>query len=232
MISIRKGIDRGHANHGWLDARHTFSFANYYHPEHMGFRALRVMNEDRINAGAGFPTHPHEDMEIITYVLDGALAHKDSTGGGGVIGSGEIQYMAAGTGVRHSEFNASKDDPVHLYQIWLLPNAKGHKPRYEQRDFTDARQGKLALIASPDGRDGSISINQDVALYAALLDDGEEIEHRFADGRYGWLQVARGGVEIGDVMLQAGDGVKIAEEESIALKALAPDTDILLFDLN
>ena len=232
MMTIRKSIDRGHANHGWLDARHTFSFANYHDPAHMGFRALRVMNEDRINAGAGFPTHPHADMEIITYVLDGALAHKDSTGGGGVIGSGEVQYMAAGTGVRHSEFNASDTEPVHLYQIWLLPDARGHTPRYEQQDFTAARRGKLALIASPDGRDGSIRINQDTALFAALLDEGETVEHTLSPGRYGWLQVARGGVELDGTILQAGDGARFENESAIAIKALAPDTDILLFDLN
>ncbi|MEO0694596.1 MAG: pirin family protein [Pseudomonadota bacterium] len=232
MIRIRKGMDRGHANHGWLDARHTFSFANYHDPDQMNFRALRVMNEDRINPGAGFPAHPHEDMEIITYVLEGALAHKDSTGGGGVIGSGEIQYMAAGTGVRHSEFNASETDPVHLYQIWLLPDARGHTPRYEQRDFSEARKGKLALIASPDGADGSIRINQDVKLFASLLNEGETIEYRFNKDRYGWLQVARGGVELEDVMLQPGDGVKISDHDLLSLKALADDTDILLFDLN
>ncbi len=231
MILVRKAIDRGHANHGWLDARHTFSFANYYHPDQMGFRALRVINEDRIQGGAGFPTHAHENMEIITYVLDGALAHKDSTGGGGVIRSGEIQYMSAGTGVEHSEFNASESEPVHLYQIWLLPDARGHAPRYAQQDFSDARKGGLALLASPDGRDGSIQIRQDATLQAALLAEDQEIEHRFAPGRFGWLQLARGGLELGSLIMQPGDGAKISDEEKVRAKALTDDTDVLLFDL-
>lgn len=231
MITIRKSVDRGHANHGWLDARHTFSFANYYHPDHMGFRSLRVMNEDRINPGAGFPTHPHDNMEIITYVLEGALAHKDSTGGGGVITPGVVQYMSAGTGVTHSEFNASDKDPVHLYQIWLLPNERGAKPRYEERKIGDAREGALKLIASADGRDGSFQIRQDADLYASVISEGEGIAHEFRSGRAGWLQVARGGVELpeGSIM-QAGDGAKIEGETKLSFKALA-DAEILLFDL-
>ena len=231
MITIRKGVDRGHANHGWLDANHSFSFGNYHHPDHMGYRALRVMNEDRINPGAGFPTHPHQDMEIITYVLDGALAHKDSTGGSGVITPGVVQYMSAGTGVTHSEFNASDENPVHLYQIWLLPNAKGHQPRYAEKKIGDAREGALALIASGDGRDGSISINQDADLYASLVKKGDDLTHAFAEGRCGWLQIAKGGIELpeGSIM-QAGDGAKIDGERNVAFKALA-DSEILLFDL-
>ncbi len=231
MITIRKGVDRGHANHGWLDAKHSFSFGNYHHPDHMGYRALRVMNEDRINPGAGFPTHPHQDMEIITYVLEGALAHKDSTGGSGVITPGVVQYMSAGTGVTHSEFNASDENPVHLYQIWLLPDARGHQPRYAEKKICDARKGALALVASGDGRDGSIKINQDSDLYASIVKEGEDLTHAFAKGRYGWLQIAKGGVELpeGSIM-QAGDGAKIDGEEKLAFKALA-DSEILLFDL-
>ncbi|WP_375205141.1 pirin family protein [Hyphococcus sp.] len=230
MITIRKGVDRGKANYGWLDTRHTFSFANYYHPDHMGYRALRVMNEDRITPGGGFPTHPHESMEIITYVLEGSLAHKDSTGGGGVITPGMVQYMSAGSGVSHSEFNASKSEPLHLYQIWLLPNERGGAPRYEERQVADTVNGALTLIASPDGRDGSFAIRQDASLYAAKVAEGETLSHDFADGRYGWLQVAKGGVEIGGLMMQAGDGAKIAEEEAVSFRALA-DSEILLFDL-
>ncbi len=231
MITIRKGVDRGHANHGWLDARHTFSFANYHHPDHMGFRSLRVINEDRINPGAGFPTHPHKDMEIITYVLEGALAHKDSTGGGGIIRPGMVQYMAAGTGVEHSEFNASDEDPAHLYQIWILPDRAGHEPRYEERQIGDARNGALALVASGEGRDGSLQINQDADLYAAVLKEGDAVSHNFAKGRAGWLQVAKGGIELpeGSIM-QAGDGAKIEDLQSFSFIALA-DGEILLFDL-
>jgi len=231
MITIRKGIDRGHANHGWLDARHTFSFANYYHPDHMGFRSLRVINEDRITPGAGFPTHPHQDMEIITYVLEGALAHKDSTGGEGVIRPGVVQYMCAGTGVEHSEFNASDENPLHLLQIWILPNRKGATPGYQERAIGDARNGTLKLIASGDGRDASIRINQDADLYASVVKEGESLSHEFAPGRYGWLQVAKGGIELPEGSIcQAGDGAKIEKLERLSFKALA-DSEILLFDL-
>ena len=231
MITIRKGVDRGHATHGWLDTHHTFSFANYYHPDHMGYRALRVINEDRINPGAGFPTHPHESMEIITYVLEGSLAHKDSTGGGGVITPGMVQYMSAGSGVSHSEFNASDSDPVHLYQIWLLPRERGGAPRYEERKVAETVNGALTLIASPDGRDGSFAIRQDASLYAAKFGESEMLSHDFAAGRYGWLQVAKGGVQLpGGSIMQAGDGAKIEEEDSISFTALA-ESEILLFDL-
>jgi redox-sensitive bicupin YhaK (pirin superfamily) len=230
MITIRRGADRGHANHGWLDARHTFSFANYYHPERMGFRALRVINEDRINPGAGFPQHPHQEMEIITYILEGALAHKDSSGGGGVITPGMVQYMSAGSGVTHSEFNASKTEPVHLLQIWLLPNEKGGAPRYQEREITNVESGEMVLIASPDGRDGSFAIRQNAELYAAKIKEGAELSHAFASGRYGWLQIARGGVELGGLMMQAGDSARIEAENSVTFKALA-DSEVLLFDL-
>ena len=231
MITIRKGAERGQANFGWLDARYSFSFANYFHPERMGFRSLRVMNEDRITPGAGFPTHGHQDMEILTYVLDGELAHKDSTGGEGVIRPGFVQYMSAGTGVTHSEFNASEENPLHLYQIWLLPNAKGHAPRYAERKLSDVGRDGFGLIASGDGRDGSIQIHQDADFYAAKLAEGGALEHRFREGRYGWLQVAKGGVELpGGSVMQAGDGAMIEDERRLALKALA-DSEILLFDL-
>ena len=231
MITIRKSIDRGHANHGWLDARHTFSFGNYYHPDHMGFRSLRVINEDRINPGAGFGTHPHKDMEIITYVLDGAVRHKDSTGGGGVIEPGMVQYMAAGTGVEHSEINASDSDPLHLYQIWITPAETGHAPRYEERRLGNARDGRFGLIAAGDGRDGAIKINQDADLFAAKVRRGESLSHEFVEGRYGWLQVARGGIELpeGSIM-QAGDGARIEQEQLLTLKVLE-DAELLLFDL-
>lgn len=232
MILIRKGIDRGHADHGWLKARHSFSFANYHHPDHMGFRALRVINEDVVQGGAGFPPHSHRDMEIITYVLEGALEHKDSTGGGGVIRPGEVQYMAAGSGVTHSEFNASPDAPVHLLQIWLLPNAANHRPRYEQKAFGEERRNRLRLVASASGAEGSIAINQDAAVYASVLDDGAALEHRFAPGRYGYLQLAKGGLEVGGAILHAGDGAKISGEEVLRAEALAQDTEFLLFDLN
>lgn len=230
MISIRKSIDRGYADHGWLKARHTFSFANYRDPNYMGYRSLRVMNEDVISPGAGFAPHSHRDMEIITYVLKGALAHKDSTGGGGVIRPGEVQYMCAGAGVTHSEYNASDSEPLHLYQIWILPDAAGHAPGYAQKAFGDERRGGLRLVASSDGRDGSLRINQDAALYASLLDEGAELEHPLTDGRYCWLQVARGGVEVGGAIMQAGDGAKIEGETALRLKALS-SCEFLLFDL-
>ncbi len=231
MILIRKAIDRGRAHHGWLEARHSFSFANYHHPDHMGFRALRVINEDTIAPGAGFPPHSHRDMEIVTYVLEGALEHKDSTGGGGIIRPGDVQYMCAGTGVTHSEYNASTKDAAHLLQIWLLPDAADYKPRYEQRAFGDARRGALALVASGDGREGSIKINLSTDVYAGVLDEGAVVGRRLAAGRFGWLQLAKGGLEIGGGVMQAGDGAKISDERVIAAKALAPETEFLLFDL-
>ena len=231
MILIRKNADRGHANHGWLDARHTFSFANYYHPEQMGFRSLRVINEDRVNPGAGFPPHPHRNMEIITYVLEGEIAHKDSTGGGGIIRPGMVQYMSAGSGVTHSEFNASDTDPLHLYQIWIEPNETGATPRYEERVIGDGRDGSLKLIASGDGRDGSFRIRQDADLYASVATEGEVLSHLFASGRYGWLQIAKGGVELSDgTVMHAGDGAKISDESKVEFTAMT-DSEILLFDL-
>ncbi|MEL7492294.1 MAG: pirin family protein [Pseudomonadota bacterium] len=231
MITIRKGVDRGRATHGWLDTHHTFSFANYYHPDHMGFRTLRVINEDRVTPGAGFPEHGHQDMEILTYVLEGALAHKDSTGAGGVIRPGDVQYMAAGTGVTHSEYNASEEDPVHFYQIWILPDRAGHTPRYDQCNFEGAADGAWRLLASGDGRDGSIAINQSADFYAASLASGAGLAHEFAPGRAGWLQVARGGLELpeGSIM-QAGDGARIENTDRLSFTAL-DDAEVLLFDL-
>jgi redox-sensitive bicupin YhaK (pirin superfamily) len=231
MITIRKGIDRGRAEHGWLQAHHTFSFANYHHPDHMGFRSLRVINEDVIQPAAGFAPHSHRDMEIITYVLDGAIEHKDSTGGGGIIRPGDVQYMCAGAGVTHSEYNASDKEQLHLLQIWLLPDAKGHAPGYAQKSFGDARRGGLKLVASGDGRDGSLAIHQQADLYASILDENATAEHEFADGRFGWLQLAKGGLEIGGLTMQAGDGAKIGDERLVSVKALAPGTEFLLFDL-
>ncbi len=196
----------------------------------MGFRALRVINEDRINPGAGFATHSHQDMEIITYVLEGELVHKDSTGGGGVITPGMVQYMSAGSGVVHSEFNASDMQGLHLYQIWLLPNVKGAPPRYEERVIGDARNGALTLVASPDGRDGSFAIRQDACLYASLVKEGQSLSHRLGPNRHGWLQLAKGGVEIGGLIMQPGDGARITGEAEISFTARA-DSELLLFDL-
>lgn len=230
MITIRKSADRGREKRDWLDARFTFSFADYVDPAHMNFRALRVMNEDRFAPGGGFPTHPHRDMEIITYVLDGAIAHEDSTGASGVIRPGEVQYMRAGSGVRHSEFNASETESLHLYQIWLLPKEKGLPSAYAQKEFGDARKDGLLLVASGDGRDSSLKINQDADLYAAIIEGGGERGHDFASGRAGWLQVARGAVDLNDVELREGDGAKIEGENSVVIEAQEA-SEILLFDL-
>ena len=232
MILIHKSNDRGHADHGWLDSRFSFSFAEYFDPDHVQFRTLRVMNDDRIAGGGGFPTHPHRDMEIVTYVLEGALAHKDSMGNGSVIRPGDVQYMSAGTGVAHSEFNASKKEPVHFLQIWILPERKSLKPGYEQKHFSEeSRQGQLRLIASPGGEEGSVSIHQDVRLYSALLGKGQTVTHALTPGRHAWVQVARGAVRLGEQTLKAGDGAAISEEKAITLTADAP-SEVLLFDLN
>jgi redox-sensitive bicupin YhaK (pirin superfamily) len=232
MMTIRRANERGHAEHGWLDSFHTFSFADYYDPSHMGFRALRVINEDRVEGGMGFGAHPHRDMEIISYVVDGALAHKDSMGTGSVIRPGDVQKMSAGTGVVHSEFNASEKERVHFLQIWIVPDGKGHPPSYEQKHFAPAeRQGRLRVVASPDGQDGSLRIHQDVRLYAALLGEGEAVEHRLAPGRHAWVQVVRGAVEVGGQRLEAGDGAAVSQEEALRLAGRAP-SEVLLFDLN
>jgi quercetin 2,3-dioxygenase len=231
MIDIRKSNDRGHANHGWLDSRFTFSFADYYDPKHIHFRTLRVMNDDRIAGGGGFPTHPHRDMEIVTYVLEGALAHKDSIGNGSVIRPGDVQYMSAGTGVAHSEFNASDLETAHLYQIWMFPDKKDYDPVYDQKHFSEAEKcGKLRLVVSPDGRDGSVKIRQNNELYATVLSPGESVKHAPKPDRHVYVQVARGSVTLNGKPLETGDGAAISEEESVDLTGVQ-DAEVLLFDL-
>jgi quercetin 2,3-dioxygenase len=231
MIRIRKADERGHFNHGWLDTYHTFSFADYYDPEFMGFRALRVINEDRVEPGRGFGTHSHRDMEIVTYVLEGELEHRDNMGTGSVIRPGEVQRMSAGTGVLHSEVNPSRNKPVHLLQIWILPQRRGIKPEYEQKTFpADARNGKLRLVASHDGAEGSLTIHQDAKLFAGSLRDGDTVRYELKPGRYAWLQVARGTVDINGKKLTAGDGAAIEDEPSLTLSG--KDAEVLLFDLS
>jgi len=231
MIRVRRSEDRGHAQHGWLDSHHTFSFADYHEPAQMGFRALRVINEDRVAPGEGFPTHSHRDMEILSYVLEGGLQHQDSLGTGSVIRPGDVQRMSAGTGVAHSEFNASRTEPVHFLQIWILPERRGLAPGYEQKHFSEeSRKGQLRLIASPGGEANSVSIHQDVRLYSALLDPGESVAHALAPGRHAWVQVARGKVRLGEQTLSAGDGAAISDERALTLTAEAP-SEVLLFDL-
>lgn len=232
MITIRSAQDRGVANFGWLDSRHTFSFGNYHDPNHMGFADLRVINEDKVTPGQGFGTHGHRDMEIISYVLEGALEHKDSIGTGSIIRPGDVQRMSAGTGIRHSEFNASKTDPVHFLQIWILPEQEGIAPGYEQKTFTaEEKRGTLRLVGSRDGRDGSITIHQNVELYAALLQDSETVNHTLAEGRVAWLQVVRGAVQLNNQPLTAGDGAAIAQESKIMLQGASEDAEVLLFDM-
>ena len=231
MITVRKAKERGHARHGWLESFHTFSFAGYYDPEQMGFGDLRVINEDRVRPQRGFGTHSHEDMEIVSYVLEGALAHKDSLGTGSVIRPGDVQRMSAGTGVTHSEFNHSNDELVHFLQIWILPEREGLPPSYEQKHFPESeRRGQLRLVASPDAREGSVRVHQDAELYASLLGEGDAVEHVLRSGRRAWLQVARGGVELNGVRLEAGDGAAITEERALRL-ARPKDAEVLLFDL-
>ena len=231
MMTIRKASERGHARHGWLDSHHTFSFADYYDPEHMGFRALRVINDDRVEGGQGFGAHPHRDMEIISYVLDGALAHKDSMGTGAVIKPGDVQRMSAGTGVVHSEFNASKTDEVHFLQIWLMPDKQGIKPGYEQKAFTDAdKRGKFRLVASPDGSDGSITIHTDAKVYASVVDAGETAELALPAGRQAWVQVARGKARVNGQELAEGDGLAVTGESLLKLEGV-DDAELLTFDL-
>jgi quercetin 2,3-dioxygenase len=231
MITIRKSDERGHANHGWLDTHFTFSFADYYDPEHVQFRTLRVMNDDRVAGGGGFPMHPHRDMEIVTYVLDGALEHRDSMGNGSVIKPGDVQYMSAGTGVTHSEFNASETQPVHLYQIWMMPDKRGYKPAYDQRNFSEAeKRGKLRLLASPDGRKGSVKIRQDNELYATVLGAGESVKHALKPERHAYVQVARGSVKLNGKTLETGDGAAISAEKAVELTGIN-EAEVLLFDL-
>jgi redox-sensitive bicupin YhaK (pirin superfamily) len=231
MIEIRKSEERGRAHHGWLQSQHSFSFADYYDPRHQGFGPLRVINEDHVAPGAGFGTHGHRDMEIISYVLDGALEHKDSMGTGSVLHYGDVQRMSAGSGVRHSEFNGSKTEPVHFLQIWIQPNVEGIAPSYEEKHFAaEEKQGKLRLIASGDGREGSVLIHQDAALYAAILDGDDPLEHSLAPKRLGYVHVIRGQVEVNGVALKGGDALKIGDEERVTL-AKAEAAELLLFDL-
>jgi hypothetical protein len=231
MITVRKAQERGHARHGWLESFHTFSFAGYHDPEQMGFRDLRVINEDRVQPERGFGTHSHRDMEIVSYVLAGALAHEDSLGTGSVIRPGDVQRMSAGSGVSHSEFNHSASELVHFLQIWILPEREGLPPSYEQKHFPAAqRTGSLRLVASPDGRDGSIRIHQDVELYATLLGTGDAVEHALRPGRHAWLQVARGSCELNGVPLEAGDGAAVSGETSLHIRG-SGGAELLLFDL-
>lgn len=231
MIQFLKSNDRGHANHGWLDSRFSFSFADYYDPDHIQFRTLRVMNDDRIAGGGGFPTHPHRDMEIVTYVLEGALAHKDSMGNGSVIRPGDVQYMSAGTGVAHSEFNASDAETAHLYQIWMFPDKKNYAPTYDQKHFSAAdKRGKLRLVVSPDGREGSVKIRQDNELYATVLGPGESVKHELKPERHAYVQVTRGTVKLNGQELQTGDGAAISAERSLELIGVK-EAEVLLFDL-
>jgi redox-sensitive bicupin YhaK (pirin superfamily) len=232
MITVRKSKDRGVGRHGWLTTHHTFSFANYFDPRHMGFRSLRVINEDFVTAGQGFGAHRHDDMEIISIVMEGALAHKDSTGGEGVLRRGEVQRMSAGTGVVHSEFNGSTSEDVHFFQIWILPDTQGVEPGYEQKLFPlDERRGTLRLLAAPGAPDGALNIHQDAKVYAAILGQGERVEHSLEAGRGAWVQVARGSVDVNGVELSEGDGAAIEDEVLLAITANAGEAEILLFDL-
>ena len=231
MITVRKAGDRGHANHGWLDSHHTFSFADYHDPAHMGFGPLRVINDDTVAGGGGFPRHGHRDMEIVTYVLDGALAHEDSMGTRAKIKRGEVQRMSAGTGVMHSEFNASKAEPVHFLQIWIIPRRGGLPNGYEQKHFSDdEKRGKLRVVISPDGADGSLRIEQDARMYATVLDPVSKVRHAFGPGRRAWLHVARGSATVNGTELVAGDGAAIEGETAIELASSASG-EVLLFDL-
>jgi redox-sensitive bicupin YhaK (pirin superfamily) len=231
MITIRPAKERGRTAIDWLDSWHSFSFGDYYDPDHMGFRSLRVINDDRVAPGSGFGMHPHRDMEIVTYVLDGSLQHRDSLGTGSVIRPGEVQRMSAGTGILHSEYNPSPTEAVRLLQIWLLPERRGLKPGYEQRDFPAAqRQGRLRLVASPDGRDESVTIHQDADIHAALLGPGDRVAHRLRPGRHAWLQVARGSVTLNGKPLREGDGAAVSDEPGVEIAAEGPG-EVLLFDL-
>jgi quercetin 2,3-dioxygenase len=232
MLTIRQAKERGHFDHGWLNTYHTFSFDQYYDPRYMGFRSLRVINEDFVAAGRGFPTHGHRDMEIITYILEGALKHEDSMGNGSVIRPGDVQRMTAGTGVRHSEQNASDGERVHLLQIWILPNADNLAPGYEQKAFSEEqRRGQLRLIASADGRDDSVQLNQDVSLFASILDANQEVERAMDPARYAWIQVARGSISVNGENAEQGDGVIVVAESALTIRAQEP-AEVLLFDLN
>jgi redox-sensitive bicupin YhaK (pirin superfamily) len=232
MITIRKSNERGATQVDWLDSRHTFSFNDYYDPDHIGFRTLRVINDDRVAPAAGFGTHPHRDMEIVTYVLSGSLAHKDSLGASSEIQRGEVQRMTAGTGIRHSEFNGSKTEPAHFLQIWIVPEKKGLHPEYEQREFADGeKQGRFRLVASHDGRDQSLTIHQDVDLFAALIAPGQRLVHSLRPGRHAWVQVATGTVSLSGQLLTAGDGAAATDEQQLELTGI-DKAEVLLFDLS
>lgn len=232
MIRVRKAEERGHADHGWLDTYHTFSFAGYQDPEHVHFRTLRVMNEDVVQPGQGFGTHPHRDMEIVTYVLEGALEHKDSMGNGEVLRAGEFQRMSAGTGITHSEFNPSATEPVHLYQIWLFPESKGIEPSYEQKQFpVSEQQNQLRLVASPEAEAGSLRIHQDARVYLSQIEAEKTVTYEMAEGRHAWLQVLRGSVLLNDVALDLSDGAAVSDTRNLKIQA-TDDAEIMLFDLN
>lgn len=233
MINIRRSTERGGGNYGWLNTKYTFSFNTYYDPNFMGFRNLRVINEDYVAANQGFGTHGHSDMEIITYVMSGALAHKDSTGGEEVLRPHEVQRMTAGTGIQHSEFNPSETEKVHLYQIWILPEKKGLEPGYEQTYFApQTKTGRLKLVASRSGDDGSVRINQDVRLYSSILANGEKVAHSVAENRHAWIQIVKGQVDLNGEILNQSDGAAISDERLLEIKSLADETEFLLFDLN
>jgi redox-sensitive bicupin YhaK (pirin superfamily) len=231
MITIRRSEERGHANHGWLDTYHTFSFASYRDPKHTRFRALRVMNEDWVAPGQGFGTHPHDNMEIVTYVLEGALEHRDSMGNGEVLRPGEFQRMSAGTGITHSEFNPSRTEPVHLYQIWLFPEVRGIEPSYEQKSFPESeRRNRLRLVASRDAADGSLLIHQDARIYLATLENPARMNHELADSRHAWLQVLRGNLTVNGHSLKTGDGAALSGEPRVEVQA-SGEAEVMLFDL-
>ena len=231
MITLRRSDERGHADHGWLDTHHTFSFASYFDPEFMQFGALRVLNQDRVAPGRGFGTHGHRDMEIVSYVLSGVLEHADSMGNGSKMRPGEVQVMSAGSGVTHSEFNGSREEPLHFLQMWVVPRSQGTEPRYEQKAFADEeRRSRLRLVVSPDGAEGSLTIDQDARLYTSLLGEGDAAEHRFEPGRSGWLHVARGRIRLGEEELGPGDGAAIQDEASVELVGM-DDAEVVLWDL-
>ncbi len=231
MITLRRHDDRGHAQHGWLDSHHTFSFADYFDPDHMGFRSLRVINEDRVAPGQGFGAHPHRDMEIVSYVLEGGLEHKDSMGTGSVIRPGDVQRMSAGTGVVHSEYNASKSEPVHFLQIWIIPSKRSIAPSYEQKTFsTEEKQGKLRVVASPDGREGSVKLHADAIVFAGLFGPGERAELGLREDRHAWIHVARGKVRVNGSDLEAGDGAALSDEPAVHIEGI-DGAEVLVFDL-
>jgi redox-sensitive bicupin YhaK (pirin superfamily) len=232
VLTLRRAADRGHFDHGWLDTFHTFSFADYRDPAQMGFRALRVINEDRVAPGQGFGTHPHRDMEILTWVLDGTLAHRDSTGAGGTLRHGEVQRMSAGTGVTHSELNGSEQEPVHFLQVWLVPDRTGHPPAYGQQAIPlEALRGTLRPVATPDGAGGTLLIHQDATVFATILRAGEAVRHPLAPGRHAWVQVARGEATVNGTAVQAGDGVALSSEREVAIAASTGEAELPLFDL-